>query len=283
MDLRRADLHTHTHCSDGRLAPAELVRSARQHGLQALAITDHDTIDGLAEGMAAGRRWGVEVVPGVELSVTVGETEVHLLGYFFDPDDARLRAHLTAFREARFDRARWMVHQLNGLGFALDLDDVLAQARGGAVGRPHVAQAMAASGYVATYQEAFDQYLRDGAPAFVSKPLFPAEEALEMLHRAGGIGVLAHPGHWTSDAVVRALVAAGLDGFEVIHPAHDLMLTRYYRQLARDHGLSETGGSDYHGVRPSDEEHFGPYSIPYPQFERLRARARGNGRMTKVE
>lgn len=273
MDLRRADLHTHTFCSDGRLSPAELVREARLRGLHALAVTDHDTVDGLEEGMAAGRRWGVEVVSGVELSVTVGATEVHLLGYCFDPADVALRRHLDAFRQARQRRAEQMVAHLQALGAPVDLAAVEAQARGGAVGRPHVAQALVASGYVATYQEAFDKYLRDGAPAFVAKPLFPAEDALPMLHAAGGIGVLAHPGHWTSDDVVQQLLRAGLDGVEVVHPSHDAMLTRYYRDLARRFGLIETGGSDYHGVRPSDDENFGRYSIPYPQFDRLRRRA----------
>lgn len=273
MDLRRADLHTHTFHSDGRLSPTELVRSARERGLQGLAITDHDTVDGVAEGMAAGRRWGVEVVSGVELSVTVGETEVHLLGYFFDLEHEALRRHLDAFREARLERARQMVEKLQALGLPLTFEAVLAQADGGAVGRPHVALALVAAGLVETYQDAFELYLRDHAPAFVAKPLFPAEDALAMLHDAGGIGVLAHPGHWTSDTVLMQLIRAGMDGLEVIHPSHDFMLTRYYRSVARDFGLIETGGSDYHGVRPADDDNFGRYSIPYPQFDRLRQRA----------
>lgn len=273
MDLRRADLHTHTRHSDGQLAPAELVRKARASGLQALAITDHDTVDGFEEGHAAGRRWGVEIVAGVELSVTVGQTEVHLLGYFFDPAYPALRAHLEAFRQARLRRAEQMVVRLNEIGIPLRAAAVLEQAAGGAVGRPHVAQALVAGGYVGSYQEAFENYLRDQAPAFVSKPLFPAADALRMLHDAGGIGVLAHPGHWTSDQVLMQLVRDGLDGVEVVHPSHDYSLTQYYRNIARDFGLIETGGSDYHGVRPNGEETLGRYSIPYAQLERLRRRA----------
>jgi len=271
IDLRRADLHAHTYCSDGHLSPSELVAKARQCGLQALAITDHDCIDGLAEGQAAGARLGIEVIAGVELSVTVAAEEVHLLGYFFDPDHAGLCAHLEGFQQQRRARAERMVEQLNALGVPLSFEAVQAQARGRALGRPHVAEALLAQGYVATTQEAFEAYLRDDGPAFVAKPLFAAREALALLHEAGGIGVLAHPGHWTSDTTLMALIDAGLDGIETIHPAHDATLTHYYRQLARDFILLETGGSDYHGPRPGEADSMGRYSIPYPWLERARS------------
>ncbi len=273
IDLRRADMHAHTYCSDGRLSPTELVAKARACGLKALAITDHDCIDGLAEGMDAGRQYSVEVVPGVELSVTVGDEEVHLLGYFFDPDHPGLRAHLAAFQQRRRERAEQIVAKLKALGVPLPFEAVQAQARGQALGRPHVAEALAAAGYVEEPQEAFERYLADDAPAFVAKPLFPAREALALLHDAGGIGVLAHPGHWTSDATIMALLQAGLDGLETIHPSHDAGLTHYYRQLARDFVLLETGGSDYHGPRPDEADTMGRYTIPYPWLERARRAA----------
>jgi len=273
IDVRRADLHTHTYCSDGHLAPAELVARARQGGLQAIAITDHDCIDGLAEGQAAGRRHGVEVVTGVELSVTVGEEEVHLLGYFFDPEAPALRAHLEAFQQSRLERAVRMVERLNGLGVPLRFEAVQARALGRALGRLHVAEALVAHGHVATTQDAFEAYLRDAGPAFVAKPLFPAREALTLLHEAGGLGVLAHPGHWTSDATLMALIRAGLDGLETIHPSHDSTLTHYYRGIARDFGLLETGGSDYHGPRPDVADSLGRISIPYRWVERARRAA----------
>lgn len=273
IDVRRADLHTHTHCSDGHLTPTELVEKARHCGLKALAITDHDCIDGIQEGQAAGARYHVEIITGVELSVTVGEEEVHLLGYFFDPAHRGLRDHLEAFQQSRLARAEQMVARLNAVGVPLPFEAVQAQARGRALGRPHVARALVAGGHVAEYQEAFEQYLSDGAPAFAAKPLFPAREALALLHEAGGIGVLAHPGHWTGDATVMALVQAGLDGIETIHPAHDPSLTQYYRQLARDFALLETGGSDYHGPRPDVPDPMGTYSIPYPWLARARRAA----------
>lgn len=272
IDFRRADLHTHTHHSDGQLAPAKLVAKARQHGLYALAITDHDGIDGLEEASEAGRTCGVEVIAGVELSVTVGQEEVHLLGYCFDPQHEGLRRHLRRFRSARHRRGEQMVERLHALGVPLAFASVLEEARDGVLGRPHVAAALVREGHVASYLEAFERYLKDGGPAWVAKPLFPAEEALALLHDAGGLGVLAHPGHWTSDAVLMALIRAGLDGIETVHPAHDEMLKRYYRQTARDFGLIETGGSDYHGQRPQDEANLGRYAIPYPQLDRVKRR-----------
>jgi predicted metal-dependent phosphoesterase TrpH len=273
MEVRKVDLHAHTVCSDGVLTPTALVAKARASNLCAIAITDHDCIDGLAEGMEAGRTYGVEVIAGVELSVSVGPKEVHLLGYFFDPADAQLSRYLSQYRQARYARAERMVERLRELGVPLSMEAVLDRAKGGVLGRPHVAHALLEAGHVATYVEAFERYLRDDAPAAVSKPRFPAEQAFAMLHAAGGIGVLAHPGHWTSDAVVMALVRAGLDGVETIHPSHDAMLTHYYHRLARDFLLVETGGCDYHGFREEDEERFGRFGIPYAQLERLRRRA----------
>jgi predicted metal-dependent phosphoesterase TrpH len=269
LDLRRVDLHTHTYYSDGALSPYELVRLAKSRGIAALAVTDHDTVDGLPEAADAGEKFGVEVVNGVEMSVTLGEQELHLLGYFFDPENEGLRRHFEYFSIERKKRVERMVERLRHLGITLDLEKILARAGVGAPGRPHVAAALVEAGYVETYQEAFDRFLRDEGAAYVSKPHFEARVAIEMLHDAGGICVLAHPGHWTSDETVDRLLRSGLDGIEVIHPAHDLMLTQYYRQLAQRQGLIETGGSDYHGLREDDEVRLGQYSLPYPHFARL--------------
>ena len=274
MILRRADMHTHTYYSDGALAPAELVRKASAYGLSALVVTDHDTIEGLPEAMEAGEALGVKVAPGVELSVTVGRREIHLLGYFFDPDHQGLRDYLTAYRDRRWERGMKMVERLQGLGIQLDLSAVIEQAGEGVLGRPHVARALHAGGYVDTYDEAFSRYLADGGPAFVPKAAFPAEQALALLHEAGGIGVIAHPGHWTSTEVLMTLIRQGLDGIETVHPAHDVMLRDYYREIVSEFLLIETGGSDYHGFREQDEENFGHLSIPYARFEKARRRAR---------
>lgn len=273
MDPRRADLHTHTTCSDGVLSPAALVAQARQHGLQVLAITDHDCIDGLPEAMAAGAEHNVEILTGVELSVTVRGEEVHLLGYGFDATHPGLQTYLAGYRQHRRARAEGMVERLHGLGVRLPFERVQAEAGTGVLGRVHIAKALAAEGWTETYEAAFADYIGDGGPAFVPKVPFPSAEALALLHEAGGVGVLAHPGHWTADAVVMQLIREGMDGIEVIHPSHSAELVQYYRQLARDFVLLQTGGSDYHGFRPHDAENFGQYSIPYARVARLRKQA----------
>lgn len=273
-----ADLHTHTTCSDGELEPAELVEAAARRGLRVLAITDHDTLAGWDAARTAEASGSVELVPGVELSVTVGDQEVHLLGYGFDPAHAGLRSHVAWFVEARYERAQQMVDNLQALGMGVTLEDVQHAADGAeALGRPHVAMALTAAGHVDSYQDAFDQYLAHDGPAFAAKPSFPARDALDLLHDAGGIGVLAHPGHWTSGRLLHQLDRAGLDGIEVWHPSHDASLVAYYERLARDYDLVATGGSDYHGHRPNDDEQFGTRGLTRPAWRRVREVVRGPG------
>jgi predicted metal-dependent phosphoesterase TrpH len=271
--MRRADLHTHTTCSDGRLAPAALVREAAARDLAALAVTDHDTVAGVPEAQAAGRAQGVQVVAGVELSVTLDGEELHLLGYAFDPSHEGLRRHLARFKEARRERARAMAERLTELGKPLTFEDVARQAARGqvasghaALGRPHVAQALVAAGHAPSTRVAFDRLIGDDGPAFVEKPRFDAADALDLLHRAGGLGALAHPGEGTSDATFGALVDAGLDAVEVVHPAHDERLTRYWRTRAEANGLLPTGGSDYHGPGDDGEDRFGAFTVPAPSI-----------------
>ena len=273
MDVRRADLHTHTVCSDGKLTPEELVRKVHAHGIRALAVTDHDSIDAYAAATAAGERLGVEIVSGVELSVTVDEQEIHLLGYFFDVAHDGLNEHLVTFRRRRAERAEQIVALLNRMGIQLAMAEVLVFAKDGVVGRPHIAQAMVAQGYAASYDDAFGLYLKDYGPAYVPKPLFPASDAIALLRGAGGISSLAHPGTRVDYRTIDRLIKAGLDGIETVHPSHGYVLTRQYKQLTRDRGLIETGGSDYHGFRPEEDENLTRYSIPYRRLERLRSAA----------
>lgn len=272
-DAPRADFHTHTTHSDGCLTPAALVEKAGRAGLQTLAITDHDTTDGLAEGLAAGRRHGVGLVPGVEVSAVVDGQEVHLLGYFFDPGHAPLQERLQALQRHRIGRVHQIVERLRVLGVPLAFEDVVEQASGQVLGRLHVAAALVKEGYVASHSEAFERYLGPGRAAFVEKAAVPGEEALDLLHEAGGVGVLAHPGHWMRGDTFQTLIRAGLDGIETVHPAHDASLARYYRQLAQAHGLLQTGGSDYHGTRPGEEARFGVYGMPHAHVEHARLRA----------
>lgn len=255
------------------LTPAELIEKAHERGIRALSITDHDTIDALADAEQAGSAAGIEIIPGVELSVNVEGQEIHLLGYYFDPAHCALNEHLTGFCESRRQRGIEIVSMLNQLGIALQMEDVLVEAKDGVVGRPHVAQALVARGLVASYDDAFGQYLKDGGPAFVPKPVFPAEKAIAMLHDAGGVAVLAHPGTRVDGRAIKRLIQVGLDGIETLHPSHSPALTRRYKDLARKYGLIETGGSDYHGFRPEEDENLTRYSIPYRRLELIRRAA----------
>jgi hypothetical protein len=269
-----ADLHTHTTYSDGRATPAELVEAAEARGLSALAVTDHDTVDAWPDVQAAARRCGIELLTGVELSVVDDGEEVHLLGYGFRPDDPGLTDHLAQYRAVRRERAEQIVERLQAEGVAIAFADVARQvAEQGVFGRPHVAAALVEGGHVASTGEAFRKYLQQGEAAYVAKPEFPAHKALSLLHEAGGIGVLAHPGHHTSHALVKRLIRAGLDGIEVAHPSHDRHLVEYYRRLARDYDLVETGGSDYHGHPETDDtssRRFGAYGVRRSTWERIR-------------
>ncbi len=270
MDVRRADLHMHTCFSDGVLSPSELVRTARRHGIHGLAVTDHDSVAGVPEAVVAGKKYGVEIITGVELSVSVAGCEVHLLGYLFDPDYKPFEERLKEVRADRADRAVKMISRFQDLGIEIELPVAAADKGTVSVGRPHLAAALMKGGYVESYKDAFARYLKDGGPAHVAKAPFPAEEALSLIHAAGGIGVLAHPASWVSDDTVLALVRAGLDGIEIVHPSHPVGLVRHYQAIARQHFLIETGGSDFHGSRPDEEKNLGRFSISYSQFNRIR-------------
>jgi len=250
------------------MSPAALVARAYQKGLKGIAITDHDCVDGLAEAAAAGAYYGVEVAAGVELSASVGPEHIHLLGYFFDTAFPALRHHLATVRENRRTRMRQMQARLAAQGMPIELDWVAIRTPC----RPHAAAALVEAGHVDSVREAFALYLGDGKPAYVPKPLYPAEDALALVHAAGGIGVLAHPGHFTAASTIQALVDMGMDGLETIHPMHDEPLTLYYRQLAHDFGLIETGGSDFH--RPDPNEMLGKCTVPYGWLAAAQARAR---------
>lgn len=269
-----ADLHLHTTFSDGQLSPEALARRVKQCGIAVFAVTDHDTIAGWDEVQAAASRHGLTALPGVELSAWVEDREVHILGYGFDPEHAALRTHFANMVEARRDRMHEMVERLNAINIEMEVETVAALAGSDpAFGRPHVAQALVEGGVVPTFDEAFERYLGRGRPAYVAKPNVSAADVFALLHEAGGIGVLAHPGQWTSGTLLRRLIRAGLDGIEVDHPSHTEVLRSYYSRLARDFGLVQTGGSDYHGHRSGEEENLGAYGLSQAQWEQLAAEA----------
>lgn len=243
---RRVDLHAHTLFSDGLLTPEAVVARAVERSLAALAITDHDSLEGLARArVAAGSQ--VELVSGIEMSTALEGVDLHILGYYLDPDHDELNETLARFRQERVQRAIQMVERLVAIGAPVDADVVMTLAGPGVVGRPHVAEALVQAGHVESVDEAFRRFLGARGEAFVPRPAFRPEKAIALIHAAGGVSVIAHPGSALPDRVVEGLAAAGLRGIEVWHPQHGAASVRRYRQLARRLGLLETGGSDFHG------------------------------------
>jgi predicted metal-dependent phosphoesterase TrpH len=237
----------HSTASDGSRSPADVVRAAKRAGLAAIALTDHDTVGGLAEARAVGDELGIRIVNGVELSAVEGESETHVLGLHLQ-DTGVLERGLEELREMRGRRAVTIVERLQALGVQITLDDVLLQSGQGAIGRPHVARALVADGWATDVRDAFDRYLGAGRPAFVAKDQLGMREAIAMVHAAGGLAVLAHPGATGTRERIEALAALGMDGVEVKHPSHSSQDTQRLRALAEQLGLLPSGGSDWHGA-----------------------------------
>lgn len=291
----RIDLHVHSTASDGTLSPSEVVREAHARGLCAIALTDHDTMDGVAEALQAGMRLGVEVIPGVELNTESPAGEVHVLGYFPPPEgwspeadpaghgagvvgaviDREFYDLLASRRDSRAERARKMVQRLRELGMPLSYEDVLRQAGDAPVGRPHIARALLEAGYVESVKEAFDRWLHRGGPAYVPREKLSPAEAVQAIIDAGGVPVLAHPGRIDGQWVIQELIDAGLEGLECYYPEHTPEQTERYLGLAREHGLVVTGGTDYHGPRSPHDADLGSLPVPPEAVEQLKERVRG--------
>jgi len=277
------DLHCHTRASDGLLSPAEVVAQAAQLGLETIAITDHDTVAGVAEALAVAGRWGIEIIPGVEINTDVPQGEIHILGYFFHNgwQDAEFGALLHRLREGRVVRARRMVEKLAALGMPIAFQRVQELAGSGTIGRMHVARALAEAGYVATPQEAFDRYVDRRGPAYVERFKLSPDDACRAIARAGGLPVLAHPLAAVSDGVtvttdlkarLPALCEAGLVGVEVYYPNYTALMTEQLLALARRFDLIPTGGSDYHGPMSGKPE-LGSVYVPRRCLRQLREAA----------
>jgi hypothetical protein len=270
----RADLHVHTTASDGQFTPEEVVAMARAIGLRAIAITDHDSTLGIAPAQRAAQGSSLEVVPGVEISAESTTGEVHILGYFVEPEANGLEARLRRMREARLERARRMVAKLAALGMPLDWTRVRALAAGESVGRPHVARAMVERGYVSSAEEAFALYLGLGRPAYVPRLKVAPAEAIAWIRAARGVPVLAHPLQVAD--LVPNLKRAGLEGLEATYTGYSAEEVRYLTDLAGRYGLVATGGSDFHGADIVCGE-LGAASVPYTTVEDLRARRPHDG------
>ncbi|MDH7489575.1 MAG: PHP domain-containing protein [Anaerolineae bacterium] len=255
------DLHLHTSCSDGEYLPEEVVRRAADRGLRTIAIADHDTVAGVPHAVECARMVSLRVIPAVEISCELAEGEVHLLGYFVDcGDDSSLAQMLGRFRASRAERAHAMLDKLARLGMPLTWGEVEAFAGGESVGRPHVAQALVARGYVQSVAEAFDRYLSRNGPAYVPRFKLAPEQAIALIHDSGGVAVLAHP----LDVLdtVGWLTAEGLDGLEAYYSLYTPDVSAQIAAIAQRHGLIVTGGSDFHGPRVSPGIDIGSVDVP---------------------
>lgn len=266
-----ADLHLHTTFSDGTYSPEELAARGAEHGLSAMALTDHDTVEGCARMAAACARHGIEFIPASELTAEVGDHELHLLGYFLDPANDRLLGELARFQAVRQERIRKMVARLNELGVPLDAELVFQIASCKAPGRPHVGRALVLRGFCGDMDEAFKRFLKKDRPAWVPKFRIAAADAIALVHEAGGLAVMAHPGINRIDDVIPALVEAGLDGIECFHSRHSTAMSMHYLQMADRFGLVVTGGSDCHGMNKG-QPLIGTVKLPYLHVERLKER-----------
>lgn len=266
------DLHTHTTCSDGVLSPKEIIKKAKDVGLRAISITDHDTIQAIDQAKPVGEAIGVELVPGVEMSTTYEDKDIHILGYYIDHTHTGLVDYLESCRKQRLVRAEKMVHNLSKMGVRIHVDQILKKAQNGSVGRPHIAAVLQETGYVKTYSEAFGKYLGSHSPAYVKSIDTSPAEVIKLITAAGGLSFLAHPGRCISDDTLKYLITLGLDGIEVIHPSHNGDQQTYYREIANEYFLLFSGGSDYHGGRSQDDENFGRVGMQYSWLEKIKAR-----------
>ena len=277
------DLHLHTTASDGVMTPSEVVTYAKAKGLQAIAITDHDTVEGLEEGLSEGKRIGFEVIPGIEISAEHSSGSMHLLGFFIDIHDPLVNERLGYLQKARAERNPKIVEKLNRLGIKVTYEEVLKASGGGQVGRPHFAQVLIEKGYVRNFQEAFERFLKKGASAYVEKFRFTPKESIHFINEAKGVAVLAHPntlgmnGYSELESLLLQLVKEGLKGIEAYYPEHNPLDVAQYKGLAERHGLLVTGGTDYHGIEKNGLDigvGRGEMKLPYSIVENLKA-ARG--------
>lgn len=266
------DLHVHTAASDGTVPAPRVVAMAIDAGLSAVAITDHDTVEGVGQALETALGTDLEVIAGLELSAQHAGQDVHILGYFLDRADRTLASALAELRQIRVDRARAMVSALRRAGYGIGFENVMSHAGDGSVGRAHVARALLDAGVVETIEEAFSGLIGAGRPFFIEKPLMAAADAVALIRSTGGVAVLAHPAVSRAEHVVAPLVVRGLQGIEVFHPGQDDAARTRLLQLARTHSLVTTGGSDFHGPGTKGAR-LGAGATPPESLEELRALA----------
>lgn len=274
--LVKIDLHVHTTASDGRFTPLEVVKLASAKGIAYLAITDHDTIDGLDEASRACEKYKVHFFPGLELSTRYEEREIHILGYNIDWTSPSLLAKLKQLQESRKTRITQMVQNLAKIGININIEDVKKKFTGKSIGRPHIALVLKEQGIVRSIDEGIKNYLSPGCPAYIPRYRISPFEAIELIKEAHGIPVLAHPGLECPTELIPALISLGLQGIEIFHPKHSSAQKKFYLDFAAAYRLLLTGGSDFHGHEEKDLVNFGTMPVPIASVQRLKSFARSN-------
>jgi len=257
----KADLHIHTTASDGRSTPEEILQYAQNHGLETIAITDHDTVKGYLKVRELVADMDIELLSGAEFTADFNGRECHLLAYCFDADHSAIRRLVVHHYRSRLERAKWIVDQLSKQGLDVDINEVKAEANGANIGRPHIASVLIDKGYVASFKEAFIRYLSDESLGEIYNDYYTVKEIVEAVKKAGGAVVIAHPGKMYSRKELEKLVDLGIDGIEFIHPSHDYEMQRRIEEFAEEHNLLKTGGSDFHGSGDNYQKFFGVVTL----------------------
>lgn len=273
---KTCDLHIHSHYSDSTLTPQDIVKSAKAQGISCVALSDHDTVEGVVPTIEAGKECGIEVLAAVELSSEINGRDVHVLGYLLDVNDSYFINKLSQMQNTRVERMQQMIDKCKAFGIDnIVLEEVAALAQTDSLGRPHLAQILVQKKWVPNIKSAFDKYLADDAPAYVPKFKQTPAEAIELIHAAGGVAVLAHPMVSGVDELIPSFVAAGLDGLEVIYPNVSQTVQDFYQGIANKHGMLITGGSDAHG-ETKKHIYIGKIQAPYEIVDALRIRKQAN-------
>lgn len=266
------DLHIHTIASDGILSPEEVIDTSINMGLSGIAITDHDTVASLkiAEDYLKDMKNNFKFIPGIELNTDYKNSEVHILGYFIDYNNQPLLDKLIDLRNSRYKRAEKMIEKLRSMGFLIDFQMVKKLSGNDLIGRPHIAQALVDKGYVFSVKEAFDKYISKGRPAYIPRYKFSPNEAINLIKKAGGIAVLAHPGLIKNNLIVKEIIEMGIEGIEVYYPEHHPIQIDNYLKICEEKNLLITGGSDFHGIGSGDNRsRLGCAGINWELFNRL--------------
>lgn len=268
----KVDLHLHTYYSDGFFSPFEIVKKIQKTGTKIISITDHDNIGGLKEAIRTGLKEDIEVIPGVEISGEYMNREMHILGYFIDPQAPALVELLTEIQEERILRIKKIIAKLNELGSTITYDDTKEDLKTTvSIGRPHIANALVKQGFVKSFFDAFSKYIGDDKIADVKKVRPNYDRVFKVIKEAGGLSFLAHPAKYFNEEEVKLFKAAGLDGIEVIHPSHTTNDVKKYKEIAVKYNLLTSGGSDFHGGRKNDAGNMGKYYISEKEVDRMRA------------